>query len=79
MTATLNGQQHLLLIQLRSGSWTTTDLAEHFEMQETNVSREMRVLRKKGFVKSVPDNSDKRIRHHHMTDVGREYLNQKWV
>lgn len=75
MRGSLRGQEYLVLIQLRSGPWQTTDLAELFNMKETNVSRELQRLRKKGFVESRQENPDDlRERKHYITDAGRDHL-----
>ena len=79
MSINLRGQEALILIQLRTGSWTTTDLAEHFQMQETNVSRELARLRKKGLAVSRSENpKDKRVRQHYMTQAGRDFLERTY-
>lgn len=76
----LNGRQTQILIQLRSGPWTTGDLQELFGTQQTNVSRDVRKLKKLGYIKasSDPTTEDRRFRPHRITDEGRMYLQRMY-
>jgi len=70
----MTGRQYQILIQLRAGPWRTNELAEEFEMQKTNVSRDVRGLRDLDYIETKTDIKDERIKYHHITTLGREHL-----
>ena len=74
----MTGRQYQILIQLRAGPWRTSELAEEFEMQKTNVSREIRELRHLNYVQTEIDQNDERIKYHHITTFGREHLERSF-
>jgi DNA-binding MarR family transcriptional regulator len=78
MVIIMTGRQYQILIQLRAGPWRTSELAEEFEMQKTNVSRDVRELRHLDFVETEKDPNDERLKYHHITTVGREHLEREF-
>ena len=76
----LSGRQIQILIQLREGSWTTKELADFLGMFESNVTREIRELKRSGHIqlKSKKKADDLRKNHHQIDQIGRNYLNQKY-
>jgi DNA-binding MarR family transcriptional regulator len=70
----MTGRQYQILIQLRAGPWRTSELAEEFKMQKTNVSRDVRSLRGLTYVKTEKDPNDERLKYHYITTEGREHL-----
>lgn len=74
----MTGRQYQILIQLRAGPWRTSELAEEFEMQKTNVSREVRRLRRLKYIETLKDKNDERVKYHHITTEGREHLERSF-
>ncbi len=74
----LTGRQHQILIQLRHGPWITSKLAKEIGMQGQNVSREIVVLKRLGYIvkQSKTRAKDLRKKYHYISTKGTYYLNE---
>lgn len=75
----LDRSAYLLLYRIISrGSTGVKVLAEEFHLDISTISRQVRVLEKKGYVYRIPDASDRRAYFLEVTDLGRnEFIEYK--
>jgi DNA-binding MarR family transcriptional regulator len=59
-----------------SGGCRATDLAAHYALDKSTVSRQVSALERAGLIGRHPDPDDHRVQTLHLTDAGREILAQ---
>ncbi|MEU6576821.1 MarR family transcriptional regulator [Streptomyces sp. NPDC046805] len=68
---------YTLLLHLEaSGGCRSTDLAAHYALDKSTVSRQVAALERAGLVERRRDPEDHRVQVLHLTDAGREILAQ---
>lgn len=69
--------QYSLLVNIRKDpNLTVSELSEHMRMDQTTITRNLKVLEKSNYLFMVPDHTDKRVRQIHVTKSGKEIIAQ---
>ncbi|MCI0713672.1 MAG: MarR family winged helix-turn-helix transcriptional regulator [Chloroflexi bacterium] len=73
----LQNTQFTMLVTIALMKWgTIMQLAENLQMDQTTLTRGVERLRQQGWVESVPDKEDRRVKHIVLTEAGEKLLKE---